>query len=155
MKTGQNMLLSGVLHHNNDTRAREKSVKRRRKIWLAPKKSLTLHRKSRLWRNWQTRQTQDLVFRDVQVRVLSGAQQIPTAHFERSGLFLWYWFNPQLAPRHYMADHALSYSRPHAQPALQGERGIICFVTTVHTGFCCILRARIVSSQSLLIQQCV
>ena len=33
-----------------------------------------MNKMKRLWRNWQTRQTQDLVFCDVQVRVLSGAQ---------------------------------------------------------------------------------
>ena len=35
----------GAAHTIYNTRAREKSVKRRRKIWLAPKKSLPLHRK--------------------------------------------------------------------------------------------------------------
>ena len=45
MAMGLGMLFVGQPTPLYNTRAREKSVKRRRKIWPAPKKSLPLHRK--------------------------------------------------------------------------------------------------------------
>ena len=132
------MLFLPHLHLFIYTRARKSQIKRRRKIWPAPKKSLPLHRKIA-----PVAKLVDALDLGSSVSRRVGSSPIrrttnPDCSLRVVGIFLV--FMPQ------------SQKRAPPPAALQGERGVKRFVATVHTGFCCILRARIVSSQSLLIQ---